>query len=123
MYTGDSSTRMGGKGRCATKRKFRERFYAPGAGRRIVQEITNCINCIQKLNTVRKDQHVFHRTLETKPWSRVYINLVGPLPENEYRGQQNRVKLPTVLVSNKSNSPQCKSATSPTSHSVSQRRV
>ena len=53
-----------------------------------MQEITNCINCIQKLNTVRKDQHVFHRTLETKPWSRVYIDLVGPLPENEYRGQR-----------------------------------
>ena len=66
----------------ATKRKFRERFYAPEAGRRIVQEITNCINCIQKLNTVCKDQHVFHRTLETKPWSRVYINLVGPLLES-----------------------------------------
>ena len=26
--------------------------------------------------------------LETKPWSRVYVDLVGPLPENEYRGQQ-----------------------------------
>ena len=72
----------------ATKKKFRERFYALGAGRRIVQEITNCINCIQKLNTVRKDQHVFHRMLETKPGSRLYIDLVGPLPENEYRGQR-----------------------------------
>ena len=69
----------------ATKRKFREWFYAPGAGRQIVQEITNCVNCIQRLNAVRKDQHVFHRTLETKPWSRVYIDLVGPLPQNEYR--------------------------------------
>ena len=59
----------------ATKRKFLECFYAPGAGRRIVQ----------KLNAVRKDQHVFHRTLETKPWSRVYVDLVGLLPENEYR--------------------------------------
>ena len=50
----------------ATNRKFRECFYAPGAGRQIVQEIPNSINCIQKLNTVRKDQHVFHRMLETK---------------------------------------------------------
>ena len=64
-----------------TKRKLREGFYAPGAGRRMVQEITNCV---QKLNAVRKDQHVFHRTLETKPWSRVYIDLVGLLAENEY---------------------------------------
>ena len=72
----------------ATKRKFRERFYAPGAGRQIVQEITNCVNCIQRLNAVRKDQHVFHRTLETKPWSRVYIDLVRPLPQNKYRGHQ-----------------------------------
>ena len=31
---------------------------------------------------------MFHRTLETKPWSRVYVDLVGPLPENEYRGQR-----------------------------------
>ena len=41
-------------------------------------------NCIQKQNTFRKDQHVFHRTLETKLWARVYIDLVGPLLENEY---------------------------------------
>ena len=72
----------------APKKKFRERFYVPGAGRRIVQEIPNCINCIQKQNTVCKDQHIFHRTLESKPWALVYVDLVGPLPENEYWGQR-----------------------------------
>ena len=60
----------------------------PGSGAKIIQGVTNCINCVQKANTVRRDQHAFHWTLETRPWSRVYINLVGPLPENTYQGQR-----------------------------------
>jgi transposase InsO family protein len=72
----------------ATQKKFRKKFFLPGATTRIVSEIMNCINCIQKKNFVKKDQHVFHRTLETHPMGKVYIDLVGPLPEDEYRGQK-----------------------------------
>ena len=72
----------------ATQKKFRKRFFLPGANTKIVSEVMNCINCIQKKNFVKKDQHVFHRTLETHPMGRVYIDLVGPLPGDEYRGQK-----------------------------------
>ena len=72
----------------ATQKKFKKRFFLPVANTRIVTEVSNCINCIQKKNFVKKDQHVFHRTLETHPMERVYIDLVGPLPRDEYRGQK-----------------------------------
>ena len=68
----------------ATQKKFKKRFFLPGANTQIVTEVSNCINCIQKKNFVKKDQHVFHCTLETHPMGRVYIDLVGPLPRDEY---------------------------------------
>ena len=72
----------------ATQKKFKKRFFLPGANKRIVTEVSNCINGSQKKNFVKKDQHVFHRTLETHPMGRVYIDLVGPLPRDKYRGQK-----------------------------------
>jgi len=69
----------------ATLRKFNRRCFLPGANTRIATAVENCVNCVQKRKTVQKDQYVFHRTIETRPLDRVYIDLVGPFPECRYQ--------------------------------------
>ena len=54
----------------------------------MVVAVLNCVNCIQKKNFVRKDQYVAHRAIEMHPMGRVYVDLVGPLPEDQYRRQK-----------------------------------
>jgi len=65
----------------AMQKKFRQKLFMPGSGSRIATEI---VNCVQKQNFVSKDQYVYHRTLEPKPFSRIYVDIVGPLPSDSY---------------------------------------
>ena len=72
----------------ATQKKIRERFFLPGLTNKIVTSVTNCIGCVQKRNYVNKDQHIFHRSLESRPFQKIYVDLVGPLPEGEWQGKK-----------------------------------
>jgi hypothetical protein len=72
----------------ATQKKIRERFFFPGMTARIVTGVTNCISCVQKRNYVNKNQHVFHRSLESRPFQKIYVDLVGPLTPGEWHGEK-----------------------------------
>ncbi len=68
----------------ATDKRMRERFFLPGMTVKITTAVMNCSNCILKRNYVNKNQHIFHRALETRPFEKIYVDIVGPLPESKW---------------------------------------
>jgi uncharacterized protein Smg (DUF494 family) len=70
----------------ATQKRIRERFFLPGMAMKIVNSISNCIQCVQKRNYVKRDQYVFHRSIESRPFQKVYVDIVGPLVPGEWEG-------------------------------------
>jgi len=70
----------------ATQKRLRSRFFIPNLDVRVVTAVTNCVNCIQKRNYIDKNQHMFHRSLETGPFQKIYVDIVGPLAESEWNG-------------------------------------
>jgi Reverse transcriptase (RNA-dependent DNA polymerase)/RNase H-like domain found in reverse transcriptase/Integrase core domain/Integrase zinc binding domain len=75
-------------GMTSTQKKIKERFFLPGLANKVITAVTNCINCVQKRNYVKKDQHIFHRSLESRPFQKVYVDIVGPLPAGKWRGEE-----------------------------------
>jgi transposase InsO family protein len=71
-----------------TQKKIRERFFLPGMTAKIITSVTNCISCVQKRNYVDKNQHVYHRSLESQPFQKIYVDLVGPLTPGEWHGEK-----------------------------------
>jgi Integrase zinc binding domain/Integrase core domain len=73
-------------GMTATQKRIREKYFMPNLTVRVTTAIANCVECIKKRNYVNKNQHLYHRSLEANPFEKIYVDIVGPLPESEWNG-------------------------------------
>ena len=57
-----------------------QRFYFPGAGKKIEMQISKCVPCQKKFGKPRDQKHTLVTTQVGNPFQKICVDLVGPFP-------------------------------------------
>ena len=77
----------GHRGITETREKLRTRAYFPGINDLTALIVNNCVQCIQKNNSISSAKNITqHHELLGYPFQRVYLDTVGPLTPCRYKG-------------------------------------
>ena len=83
FYWSHQSETAGHFGQTATVQRANNKFYYPGMSTDLKQRVSNCGDCLAKRKKVNLKDGVHHPQQSGYPGQRIYVDLVGPLPETK----------------------------------------
>ena len=83
FYWSHQSETAGHFGQTATVQRANNKFFYPGMSTDLKQRVSSCGDCLAKRKKVNLKDGVHHPQQSGYPGQRIYVDLVGPLPETK----------------------------------------